>query len=82
MLHNLAAILHEGDKEFPPMSKRKPLQIEILETEAGRLVVATYEDGEVIRTPVDPTLKPRRKPRKPYARAKTDWMDHTRKKRF
>jgi hypothetical protein len=40
--------------------------------------VLTYADGEVVRRTIDPSEKPRRKPRKPVARARTEWINKTR----
>ena len=36
----------------------------------NRFVVATYLDGEVVRKQIDQNDRPRRKPRKPFARAR------------
>jgi hypothetical protein len=50
---------------------RKPRvrDIEVDEDEEGRFVVETYEDGTVVRRRVEKDAAPRRKPRKPFARA-------------
>jgi hypothetical protein len=64
------------------MSKAKPSRIEVVEAEDGRFVQATYPDGEVVRTPIEPDAKPRRQPRRPYTKAGLGRMDRTRKKRF
>jgi hypothetical protein len=61
---------------------KKPISIRVTERAGERVVVATYADGGERRTPVDPSQKPRRKPRKPYARARAEPLDRTRKKRF
>jgi hypothetical protein len=64
------------------MPKAKPSRIEVVEAGDGRFVQATYPDGEVVRTPIGADAKPRRKPRRPYAKAGLDRMDRTKKKRF
>jgi hypothetical protein len=64
------------------MPKAKPSRIEVVEAADGRFVQATYPDGEVVRTPIDADAKPRRNPRRPYAKAGLDRMDRTKKKRF
>jgi hypothetical protein len=61
------------------MFKSKPHSIEVVEERGERFVVATYADGLVVRTRVDPNERPRRKPRKPIARARTESLDKTRK---
>jgi hypothetical protein len=61
---------------------RKPISVRVIEEDGARIVVATYAGGDEKRTPVDPSQKPRRKPRKPYARARSEKLDRTRKKRF
>ena len=61
---------------------RKPLKIEVHDEAIGRFIVATFADGEVVRRLVDPSEKPKRKPRKPYARAYSEKIDRTRRKRF
>jgi hypothetical protein len=50
---------------------RKPRvrDIEVDENAEGRFVVETYEDGTIIRRRVEKSATPRRKPRKPFARA-------------
>ena len=50
------------------MSK-KPVNIEVIEEGGERFVLTTYNDGQVVRCRVDPNQKPKRKPRKPIARA-------------
>ena len=64
------------------MSKGKPESIEVVENAEGRFVIATYPDGEVVMKPVDPNERQRRKPRKPFARARTDFLNKTRKKQI
>lgn len=58
-----------GDGWQANLAKKNPYKVEIVETEEGRAVVVTYGDGEIVRKLVDPSEKPRRKPRKPFARA-------------
>ena len=43
--------------------------VEVTETAEGRYVVTTYEDASVVRRRVEEGSAPRRKPRKPFARA-------------
>jgi hypothetical protein len=64
------------------VAKGPPISIEIVEEAEGRFVVTTFPDGEVVRRLVDPRAKPRKKPRKPYARAYSEKIDKTRKKRY
>jgi hypothetical protein len=64
------------------VSKGKPRSIEVVEERGERFVVATYPDGSVVRKRVDPNERPRRKPRKPIARAKTDMLNKTRRKQI
>jgi hypothetical protein len=64
------------------MPRGRPRSIEVVESEGQRVVVAVYADGEVVRKPIDPNVAPRRKPRKPYARAWSDAKDKTRKKQI
>ena len=54
---------------FPALRMKKPVSVEVRDEGEQRFVVLTYPDGEVERQLVDPTLKPKRKPRKPIARA-------------
>ena len=63
------------------MTKGRPQSIEVVEERGDRFVVATYADGSVVRKRVDPNERPRRKPRKPIARARTE-LDKTRKKQI
>jgi|1185.fasta_scaffold1357177_2 hypothetical protein len=60
----------------------KPRSVEVVDTAEGRFVVATYPDGSVVRKLVDPNERPRRKPRKPIARASGASWDKTRKKQI
>jgi hypothetical protein len=64
------------------MPRGRPRSIEVVESEGRRVVVAIYPDGEVVREPVEPSARPRRKPRKPYARAWNGAKDKTRKKQI
>ena len=64
------------------MPRGRPKSIEVVESEGQRVVVAIYADGEVVRKPIDPKERPRRKPRKPYARAWSAAKDKTRKKQI
>jgi hypothetical protein len=43
--------------------------VEVKESAEGRFIVETYDDGTVVRRRVEEGGKPRRKPRKPFARA-------------
>jgi hypothetical protein len=62
--------------------KKRLINIEVVEENDQRVVVTINADGEVKRMPVDPNKNPTRKPRKPYARAWSEKLDRTRKKRF
>ena len=64
------------------MAKGRPHSIEVVEERGDRFVVATYADGSVVRKRVDVNERPRRKPRKPIARAKTDMLNKTRRKQI
>jgi hypothetical protein len=64
------------------VSKGRARSIEVVEAAGERFVVATYADGSIVRRRVDPNERPRRKPRKPIARARTESLDKTRKKRI
>jgi hypothetical protein len=55
--------------------RTKPASIEVVESPDGRFVIATFADGTVIRKAVDPTERPKRKPRKPVARARNPKRD-------
>jgi hypothetical protein len=48
---------------------RKPLSVQVIEEGGRRFVETVFNDGEVLRTLVDPDRKPARRPRKPFARA-------------
>jgi hypothetical protein len=61
---------------------RKPVTIEVHDEGGERFIVSTFADGEVIRNLVNPAEKPKRKPRKPYARAYSEKIDRTRRKGF
>ena len=52
------------------MPKGKPLNVEVVEKEGCRFVIAVYADGEIVQKRIDPYQKPKRKPRKPFARAR------------
>jgi hypothetical protein len=62
------------------MPKRMPISVQVVEEAAGRFVITTFPDGEIVRTLVDPNKKPARRPRRPFTKVKT--VDFTRKKRF
>lgn len=49
--------------------KARVLDVRITDNSEGRFVVETYDDGTVVRRRVEKDAKPRRKPRKPIARA-------------
>ena len=59
---------------------RKPISVQVVEEGSARVVVRTYKDGEVTRTPVDPTKKPTRTPRLRVQRLGV--RDYTRKKQI
>jgi hypothetical protein len=59
---------------------RKPLSAEVIEEGDQRFVETIFDDGEIVRTLVDPTKKPVRRPRKPIARTRV--IDDTRKQRI
>jgi hypothetical protein len=59
-----------------------PYSVEILETDQGRAVVVTFGNGEIVRKIIDPSEKPKRKPRRPVARARSDRLNKTRKKQI
>jgi hypothetical protein len=50
--------------------KGKPRNVEVIEKEGCRFVIATYADGEVVQKRIEPNQKPRRKPLKPFALAR------------
>jgi hypothetical protein len=62
--------------------KGRPRSIEVVEEAGERFVIATYADGSFVRKLVDRNERPRRKPRKPIARARTESLDKTRRKRI
>ena len=64
---------------IPPMA-RKPLSSEVIQEGDQRFVETIFDDGEIVRTLVDPARKPTRQPRKPIARALV--IDTTKKKRI
>jgi hypothetical protein len=65
------------------MPTGKPQSIEVVENAGGRrYIVATYADGKVVRKLINPNERPRRKPRKPFARAKTGHLDKEKKKQI
>ena len=69
-------------KRSSVVSKGRPHSIEVVEERGERFVVATYADGLVVRTRVDPNERPRRKPRKPIARATVGFLNKTRRKQI
>jgi hypothetical protein len=64
------------------MPKDTPRSIEVVEERGERFVVATYPDGSVVRKLVDPNERPRRKPRKPITRARTESLNKTKRKQI
>ena len=51
------------------MARRdKPVSIAVVEQDGARVVVRKYADGEIVRPPVVPPNKKRRKPRRPPLR--------------
>jgi hypothetical protein len=64
------------------MPKKKPISIEVVDQGEGRFVVSTYAGGEIVREAVDATKKPRRQPRRPQQKLKTERMNRTWKKSF
>ena len=63
-------------------AKGRPESIEVIEEGGERFVEATYADGSIVRKRVDPNKRPKRKPRKPIARARTESLDKTRRKQI
>jgi hypothetical protein len=59
---------------------RKPLSAEIVAEGETRVVITAFDDGEIVRTVVDPDQKPARRPRRPVSRARV--KDFTRKKQI
>jgi hypothetical protein len=57
--------------------KPRVRNIEIDEDDDGRFVLETHDDGTIVRRRVEKGATPRRKPRKPFARA---WRPADRKK--
>src|SRR4051812_31112854 len=53
-----------------PKMVRKAISAEIIEEPQGRVVVTTYADGVVLRTPVDTNKRPTRRPRLKVQRVK------------
>ena len=60
---------------------KKIIDIEVVEENDERVVITVDTDGEIKRMLVD-SKKPTRTPRRPYARAWSEKLDRTRKKRF
>jgi hypothetical protein len=50
--------------------KGKPSNVEVIEKAGCRFVIATYANGEIVQKRIEPDQKPKRKPRKPFARAR------------
>jgi hypothetical protein len=69
-------------KRSSAVSKGRPRSIEVVEEQGERFVVATYADGSVVRKRVDPNERPRRKPRRPIARARSETLNKTRRKQI
>jgi hypothetical protein len=59
---------------------RKVISVDIVDQSEGRSARTTYDNGEVVITPVDPTKKATRKPRLRVQRARI--KDFTRMKQF
>jgi hypothetical protein len=55
--------------------KAKPESIEVIDSAGGRFVIATYADGSTTRRAVEANERPKRKPRKPFARARNPKRD-------
>jgi hypothetical protein len=52
------------------MSRKSHIRdVHVTENLEGRFVVETYDDGTVVRRRVEEDGRPRRRPRKPFARA-------------
>jgi len=49
--------------------KARVRDVGVIESDEGRFVMTTYDDGSTVWRRVEKDAKPRRKPRKPYARA-------------
>lgn len=61
---------------------KKPVNIEETQEGNDRFILTTYDEGQTVRCRVDPNKKPTRKARKPIARAWSEKLDRTKKKRF
>jgi hypothetical protein len=61
---------------------RKPKSVEVIDEGDERVIVTTFADGEVSRTTVQPDQKPRRRPRRPWARAGLDRFNKTKRKGY
>jgi hypothetical protein len=57
---------------------RKPLSFEVIEEGNQRFVKTIFDDGEVVRTLIDPNKKPKRRPRRPISRV----IDYTKRKQI
>jgi hypothetical protein len=52
------------------MPLRRPIKLGVVEEGEQSFIEATYADGEKVRTPVDLSKKPKRRPRRPQTRVK------------
>ena len=59
---------------------RKPIRAEVVLEGETRVVLTTFDNGNIVRTVVDPNKKQTRRPRRPMLRARV--KDFTKKKRF
>jgi hypothetical protein len=59
---------------------RKPIRAEVVLEGETRVVLTTFDNGNIVRTVVDPNKKQTRRPRRPMPRARV--KDFTKKKRF
>jgi len=59
---------------------RKPIRAEVVLEGGTRVVLTTFDNGDIVRTVVDPNKKQTRRPRRPMPRARV--KDFTKKKRF
>ena len=59
---------------------RKPIRTEVALEGETRVVLTTFDNGDIVRTVVDPNKKPARRPGRPMPRARV--KDFTKKKRF
>jgi hypothetical protein len=57
---------------------RKPLSIEVIQEGNQRFVETIFDDGEVVRTLIDPNKKPTRRPRRSFSRV----IDYTKRKQI